>query len=170
MPKRYSPAYKAKLVERLKGPKAISAKGLSRETGVSQHSLSKWLREARRLEPYVDPKPKPKRKQQKPWTLRDKLRILAEAEEIPDQELGAFLRREGVHPEQLGAWRGALEESRPDRVAKRRIKELERELRRKEKALAEAAALLVLKKKAQRLGLIPEDEDDGTPGENDYSF
>jgi transposase len=168
MAKRYSPAYKSKLVERLKGPNAISAHMLSKETGVSQNALSIWLRKARKLEPYMDPTPDSA--PQKPWTLKDKLRILFEAEEIPDQELGGFLRREGVHPDQLEAWRGALEESRPDRAAKRRIKELERELRRKEKALAEAAALLILKKKAQRLGLIPEDEDDDTDGASESSL
>ena len=156
MAKRYSPAFKAKLVRRLMAPNAISAQMLSRETGVSQNSLSRWMREARKLQPYMEQEPKP----QKPWTLKDKLRILSEAGELSEQELGAYLRREGVHPDQLEAWRGALEESRPNRAAQRRIRELERELRRKEKALAEAAALLVLKKKAQRLGLLGDEDDD----------
>ena len=52
-----------------------------------------------------------------------------------------------------------LEPSPTTRVVKKRIKDLEKELLRKDRALAEAAALLVLKKKAQDLW---EDEDDDT--------
>lgn len=76
----------------------------------------------------------------------------------PD-ELGAFLRREGVHEAELEQWRSAVSEAAqtaleggsgraPSRSGdSKRVKELERELRRKDKALAEAAALLVLQKK-----------------------
>jgi hypothetical protein len=42
--------------------------------------------------------------------------------------------------------------------SKRRIKELERDLRRKEKALAETAALLVLAKKVSAIFQKEEDE------------
>jgi hypothetical protein len=78
---------------------------------------------------------------------------------IPANELGAFLRREGVHEAELEQWRAAAIEAAksaldggPAKAARgggegKRIKELERELRRKDKALAEAAALLVLQKK-----------------------
>jgi len=85
--------------------------------------------------------------------------------------LGAFLRRRGLHEAQLRQWREAalkgLSDKRPSaprsQADKRRIRELERELRRKEKALAETAALLVLQKKIQaRWG----DGEDGTNGKN----
>jgi hypothetical protein len=96
---------------------------------------------------------------------------------VPEPELGEFLRRKGVHEAQLVEWRtqvtqGAIAAlqgpSRRDRKAAnleaRRVRDLERELARKEKALAEAAALLILKKKAQE---IWGDEDDGTDPRND---
>jgi transposase-like protein len=98
-----------------------------------------------------------------------------EARELSDHELGEFLRREGLHEETLVAWRKAAEEaalealqpSGPVRARsgdRKRIKQLERELQRKDKALAEAAALLILKKKVQA---IWGDEDDDTSGESD---
>ena len=81
-------------------------------------------------------------------------------------ELGALLRREGLHASELTAWQAAAEAALHDvtRRAPRsadaqRIQELERELRRKDAALAETAALLVLKKKVQA---IWGDEDDTT--------
>ncbi len=86
---------------------------------------------------------------------------------------GAFLRR-GVHEAELEQWRAAVLdagqaalEGGGSRAATRgvegkRIKELERELRRKDKALAEAAALLVLQKKVREIwGDGDDDTDEG---------
>ena len=91
---------------------------------------------------------------------------------LPPEELGAFLRREGVHEAEVEQWRAAILEAGTSALeggsaAKgsgrgadgKRIKELERELRRKDKALAETAALLVLQKKVRE---IWGDGDDGT--------
>jgi transposase-like protein len=111
----------------------------------------------------------------KSWTAEEKLRVLAEAHGLTGEPLGELLRREGVHEAQLRAWRdvaaGALAEASPSAkattagerrhaaAAAKQVKELQRELRRKEKALAEAAALLVLEKKLKALGLDVEDDD-----------
>jgi len=54
MTKPYSEAFKRKMVERLIGKDAISAVQLSKETGVRQQNLSRWLMEARSL-PKVAP-------------------------------------------------------------------------------------------------------------------
>jgi transposase len=91
-----------------------------------------------------------------------------EANELPEEELGEFLRRRGLHQEHLDEWRQALEDAlsrgRNAKSETKRIRELEREVARKDKALAEATALLVLKKK---LAVLWGDEDDDTPGKND---
>jgi hypothetical protein len=92
------------------------------------------------------------------WKLDDKLRVLTEVRDLVGPALGAYLRREGVHPDQLQAWRDALDQPAAGTADKRRIRELERELRRKEKALAEAAAILVLQKKMREI-LGGEDDD-----------
>ena len=101
------------------------------------------------------------------WTAEEKLAAVVEAASLPDEELGAFLREKGLHEANLTQWRqtmltGLVESkarSRKPSAETRRIRELERELTRKEKALAEAAALLILKNKAQALW---GDEDDTT--------
>jgi transposase len=160
----YSPAFKAKMVEKLLGPDGRSACSLSREVGVPQSTLSRWTRQAVTLKG-MDKK--------KSRSAEEKLRIVVQASELPEEELGAFLRREGVHSSQLEQWRetvrGALtggqtsESRRQIQRDRKRIQKLERELRRKDKALAESAALLWLKKKVQDLW---GDEDDDTPRKN----
>ena len=163
----YSEAFKARVVQRLVGPHAVSASALAHELGVSQVSLSRWLRAARS----VGGMP-PSKQPQKQWTGAEKLRVVTEARDLTGSDLGAFLRREGLHEAQLTAWREAAEAAlgaparpRPGGSPERqRIRELERELRRKEKALAETAALLVLKKKVQAIWGDEDDTTDPTSG------
>ncbi len=88
---------------------------------------------------------------------------------MDEQERNAWCRAHGVYPQQLVEWRQSAtealgaeqtERSSPARAKadRRRIKELERDLRRKDKALAETAALLVLSKKLE--AIFPRDEDE----------
>lgn len=177
----FSAGFKARMVQRMAGPEAISATALSREVGVSQNSLSRWLREASVPTPTVPPMAKKKKSQRstsrkgshRGRTAEEKLRIVLEASALSDEDLGAFLRREGLHEAQLEEWRakamegatGALKAPHAKRSERtreaRKIKELERELHRKDKALAEVAALLALKKKVQEIW-GDEDDDTGT--------
>jgi len=88
-------------------------------------------------------------------------------------EIGAFLRSKGLHQTHLEQWRlqmlKGLQNDLPSQKAQKRnsgakrIRALEKELNRKEKALAETAALLVLKKKVRE---IWGDEDDTTARSN----
>lgn len=159
------------------GPGAVSAAALARQVGVSQPTLSQWLREANKLAAMTPP---PEEKKPavpavpKKWTPEEKLRVLVAAQGLTGEALGALLRGEGLHEETLSEWQqaaaGALsgastqalpaKERRRLAVAEKRVKELERELRRKEKALAETAALLVLEKKLQAMGWDEKDLDD----------
>jgi transposase-like protein len=94
------------------------------------------------------------------WTAEEKLNVVMEAAPIPDAELGEFLRKKGVHAAQLEEWRrlviealGRVKRPQSPKNSKdaKRIRELEKDLRRKEKALAEMTALLALKKKLEML-------------------
>jgi transposase-like protein len=162
MTKPFSVAFKQKMVQRLTGKNAVSASQLARETGVRQQNLSRWLEEARSL-PTVAKKPKPVVRE---CTVEQKARIVAEASKLDGEELTAYLEREGVKLAEYERWRLALDEGgRASASTTKRIRQLERELARKEKALAEAAALLILKKKVETL--YGEDEDDDTNGENE---
>jgi transposase-like protein len=156
MRKQYSLAYKVELVTRMMKPGGPSARALAAETGIPGQTLSNWLRNAHKL-PLMAKKGKDSVNE---WSVANKARIVAKAAELSDEELGAFLRTEGVHPDQLAMWQKALEDGYDqDKATKSYISKLKREIRRKDKALAEAAALALLKKK---LSTLLEGEDDDT--------
>jgi transposase len=155
MTRPYSVAFKQKMVQRLTGKYAVSAVRLSRETGVRQQNLSRWLEEARSL-PLVASDNGTVRE----WSVEQKARVLAEGSKLTGEQLNAYLTREGVKLADFERWRVALEEDGQGSTATTKyIRKLERELARKEKALAEAAALLVLKKTVTDLR---QEEDDDT--------
>jgi len=171
MPQPYSQSFKENMVRRLTGPDRISAAALAEEVGVAQSSLSRWLREARNLDGMKKSNTDPnKAKSTREWSAGEKLRVVLEARGLSDEDLGAFLRREGLHEAQLKQWLEAVtaalsDRSRPkaskrEKAAAKRIKQLERELSRKDKALAEVTALLALKKK---LNALLGDEGESTP-------
>lgn len=178
----YSKRFKTKMVMRMTGPRALSATELAREVKVPQPTLSRWLRESATLltmhadETSPAASKTPNALPDPPATHRvrsaeEKFRLVALAATLGEDELGAMLRREGLHAADLDAWRADMiaalspraksttepTSSRPE--DRRRIQQLEREVDRKDKALAEAAALLILQKKVREfLG----DEDDST--------
>ena len=141
MTRPFSVAFKQKMVQRLTGKDAVSAIQLSRETGVRLQNRSRWLQEARSL-PFVAARDATEHV----YTLEQKARVLVEAANLRGEPLHAYLEREGIKLADFERWRIALQEDGGQpRAASRRIRQLERELARKEKALAEAAALLVQK-------------------------
>jgi transposase len=146
------------MIERLTGSSAESARRVARETGISQETLSRWLRQARNL-----PDMAMKRPTSKSWSVEEKVRVLSEASKLSGSQLTALLQREGLLLAELEQWRLALGEDKASVATTKRIRKLERERARKEKALAEAAALLVLKKK---VGHLWEDEGDDTDDES----
>lgn len=160
---RYSDGFKARMVGRLVGPGGPSARSLAAEAGVSAATLHRWrhatLRAVGDKHEHDDTV---EVKAERPTTAMEKAKLVAEASQLSDAQLGAFLRRHGVFEAELVEWREAMEEAfqpKNAKVARQRqvadqklIKKLERELRTKEKALAEAAALLILQKKFGRSG------------------
>ena len=166
----YSAGFRTRMIQRLAGPDGISSRQLAMEVGVAQTTLSKWLRESGN----VGQMKKNKQTQQghgpDQFPASEKLRIVHEASQLSEDELGAFLRKEGTHSTQLAQWREIAKElfgMKPNTATKRhaadqkKIAELQRELRRKDSALAEVTALLMLKKK---LEMLLGDEDDDIRG------
>lgn len=160
----YNEAFRAKMVQRMLGPHRKSATALAEEVGIHQPTLSRWLRDASIL---GDTMPKQKRSTK---SGSEKLRLVLAANQLTGEELGAFLRREGIHEEQIEEWRNTMVAALHEAGAKKRrgpspeAKELatvHRELHRKNAALAEVTALLVLKKKADAFWGV---EDDDTSG------
>jgi 5-methylthioribose kinase len=147
------------MIERMTGGSPESARQVARETGISQETLSRWLRLAHRL-----PEVAAKRQTTKTWSIDEKVRVLSEASKLSGSQLTTMLQHEGLLLAELEQWRLALGEDKASIATTKRIRKLERELARKEKALAEAAALLILKKKVDHLW---EDEDDDTDEESE---
>ncbi len=150
----YSEAFKAKMVGKLAAPGGPSANALAQEVGIHQSTLSRWLR-AGRVEGM---KNKTSRRPQD-WTAAEKLEAVLESSSFCEEEVGGFVRRKGLYRTHLEQWRQQMLHSldaKPQRWRKstkdRQVRELEKELGRKEAALAETAALLVLKKEPGRSG------------------
>jgi transposase len=152
----YSEDFKRAAVAKMTSPGGPSATLLSGELGISQSSLSRWLRERVTLAINGEDM-----KQRRPdeWTAEEKVAAVLDYEKIPEEQRGTFLRERGLHEATVGRWKLEIVEGmklKPFAQGKKdpqqkRIAALERELRRKESALAEAAALLVLKKKADAI-------------------
>lgn len=175
----YSEAFKRKLVQRMLMPNGPSANKLSQEVGIHQPTLSRWLREATTLDPVTKQRKRPtatnrttEPRRPEDRTADEKLRLVLEAGGLSQADLGEFLRRHGLHEADLAAWREAAltglagVQSTPPRSGEaKRVRELEKELRRKDKALAETAALLVLQKKVR--SIWGDGDDDTKPGSDE---
>lgn len=140
-------------------PNALSVAQISRETGVSEQTLYNWRNRIRHQGKAVPADPS----NPENWSGANKLAVVVETAALNEQELAEYCRRKGLYVEQVKRWREAAiagaETGRPLSAAERRellqdrkkIRQLEKELRRKDKALAETAALLVLQKKVQAI-------------------
>lgn len=160
--KPYSVPFRQEMVERMTGRYAVNTVQLAKETGVPQQNLSRWRLQAHSVPDVAAKRGKTK---QGARSVEQKASLLMEAAKLSGEELAKLLAREGVLLSELEEWRIALGDgAKASKAAIARVRELERELARKEKALAEAAALLILKKK---LAPLLEAEDDDTDEEND---
>jgi transposase-like protein len=163
---RYPQERKEAVLKKMMPPHNRTITQLSLEEGISEATLYNWRQEARSkgiLMPDGDSGPEG-------WNARDKFAAVLESASLNEQETAEYCRRKGIYPHQLEQWRKACEDANDwDRQAniklkaehkshRKRIKDLEKELQRKEKALAEAAAQLVLQKKVQAIWGDPEDE------------
>ncbi len=159
---KYSVKFKKAVVEKLlnRGTRPVTA--ILEAAGISSPTLYRWKADFAHI-------PGMKNKQQRPQdrSPQEKLNTLIAFEHLPLDRRGEFLRKQGLHEEHLQTWRKQIEAAlqpvnrqaeRSERAQDRRkIMELEKDLRRKDKALAETAALLVLKKKADLIWGTRED-------------
>lgn len=132
------------------------------EEGVKYSTADNWVRKRKR-DMSIDMK---KQKSSAKYSAEQKLKILIDTGALGEAELGAYLRKEGLFSTQLDEWKKEFllslssvkkpKKSKDERDQK--IKSLEREILRKDKALAEASALLILQKK---VSLIWGNSDEG---------
>jgi transposase len=148
---RYGQAYKDRVVARLLPPESTEVDEISRAIGVSVPTLLRWRADALATasgERLGAGSPR--------WTAAARLDAVIATANMDDNARAAWCREHGLFMVELNGWRrdavAALGEpkaasSAAAREDRRQIKDLQRELNRKDKALAETAALLVLSKK-----------------------
>ena len=165
MATKYSEEFKSSIIARLLPPHNVSVPDLVKETGVPKDTLYTWRNQYRNRQVNVNSSGNHPTAS---LNNEEKLAIVIESASLTEVELGEYCRRKGLYPEQIAGWKNGFElgSSAPLNKAEREqmrdqtatIKQLEKELNRKDKALAETAALLILQKKFQALWEEPEAE------------
>lgn len=164
--KRYTKEEKEKLIARMLPPEGISISKLSVETGISKSTLATWKSKA------TVSKIKGSNTSNKAISSREKFLIVMKTYTMSESDLAKYCRENGLYVEEVKQWRSsciAANDSTKNinkssiledqlKEEKKKAKELEKDLRRKEKALAETAALLVLRKKLD--AIFGESEED----------
>jgi transposase-like protein len=123
----------------------LSIREFAEQEGIAKSSLYSWTKK------FNNYNAKPMTKNS--YTAEQRFSILLETTTFSETQLSEFCRKKGIYPDQIKKWKQAFiqNDTKPvkttDPADKKRIKVLEKELARKEKALAETAALLVLRKK-----------------------
>jgi transposase len=155
---RYGQAFKDRAVAKLLPPESASLDVVSREFGVSAGTLERWREDAQS---------RPARG--RAWTAGGRLEAVITTAAMSEAAKSAWCREHGAYPADLEQWRASCATALADpedmraspqatRADRKRIKELEREVQRKDRALAETAALLVLSKKVTAIFHKGEDE------------
>jgi len=128
-------------------PESASIRDVANEIGVGTSTLERWRSDA-----LAQPG------RERVWTAAARFDAVLTTAAMDEASKSAWCRANGVYPQELATWREnamlALSGAQAPRTSaqeakqsRRKIQELERELRRKDRALAETAALLVLSKK-----------------------
>ncbi len=161
---RYSKELKATVLQRMMAPGNEAIGVLAREFNVTEATLYAWRREALKAGAVVGSTGAAPEQ----WSGAAKFAVVLETASLPQAELAEYCRCKGLYIEQVQAWRAQCEaafdpasggsSAAAAKVERKRIRELEKELSRKEKALAETAALLVLRKKAAAIWGEKEEE------------
>ena len=161
----YSEEFKNNLVARMLPPNNEPVSKISKETNVSIGTLHKWKKK------HLDSGEPIKSSDTDRWSSQEKFMIVIETASMNEAELSKYCREKGIYPEQVKDWKDvcmqanggvAKEASRLNKEVnskKKEIKALEKEIQRKDKALAETAAILVLRKKLDAL-LGTDDEEE----------
>ena len=154
MHKQYTQDFKAQAVQKALTRNGKSIKTIAQELNIGYSTLQKWIREYKRVTNHKE--------SQRPqdWSREQQLQALMDTASMDEEQRNQYCREQGIFPHNLDNWRdnfiaGDMSSSVSSNTDITKLRKenntLQTELRRKEKALAEAAALLVLQKKFQAL-------------------
>jgi transposase len=160
---RYSRAIKESVIKKAMPPENRSISQLSKEYGISEQTIRNWMEKVKSgtldlSQDEIGPRF---------LSSSEKLQLILESASLSEEEKGSWIREKGLHSQHLELWEQELRDIVTEKqknnqdelkAAKKRIKELQKEVSRKDKALAEMAALIALKKKLETV--FGDDEDD----------
>lgn len=151
----YSAAFREEAIRKTLQRGTRTVADMASELNMSVHTLKNWIRDPKVA--HLRPSPSGE-KPAGEWGAAERLQALLDTHALSEEERNAWCRQRGLFAHQLIAWKKALmEPGKPagDALELRRVKEeltsVRRDLARKDKALSEAAALLILQKKYQAL-------------------
>ena len=156
---------KEQALKRLLPPYCWSLRKIAEEVGTSPSTILKWRKQLEAKGTLL-----PNTTENSEWSAEQIFTFVLETALMSEIELAEYCRSKGIYVDQIKQWKQscinantpetvkATEHQKKQRTDRKRIKELERELARKEKALAETAALLVLREKFNALWEENEDE------------
>jgi len=158
---RFTQSFKIQAVEKaLSRSDSITLKEIAEELGVGLSTLGKWIIKARNngFGQLADNMTKSKRP--KDFTLEERLNLVIRCGSLGEREINQLCREEGLYPHHIKQWKEDFANGQTitkglngseNKQLKAEVKTLKREIIRKDKALAETAALLVLQKKVQAI-------------------
>jgi len=164
--KHYSLERKESALQKMMPPSNMSITQLSLDMGIGESTLYNWRKQAINKGQLVSGDGR----NAELWSSANKFAVVLETASLNQAELALYCRKKGLYAEQIAIWRSACVDANANvkehekafnleaKKDKNQIASLEKELRRKEKALAETAALLVLRKKANAIWGEAEDE------------
>ena len=172
MKRYFTKSFKIQAVEKaLSKPDNITIEEIAKSLGISSSSLNRWKLQAKRheleiiLPSEVNKMNKDKRPQD--WSLEERLNMIISCGALSEEKLNEYCREQGIYPHHITQWkldfsRGNELTSKADsrhelKTLKHENKALKKELNRKDRALAETAALLVLQKKVHEIWANDED-------------
>jgi transposase-like protein len=152
----YSPSFREEIARKVLMRGDCTIAEMATELHVPYHSVRKWIRNPKLAEVREEAGRGEKRAAE--WSAEQRLQALLETYALNEEERTAWCRARGVFAHQLAEWKAQCCAPVKSTVAAGEVRTLkaerdglQREIRRKDRALAEAAALLVLQKKVQAL-------------------
>ena len=161
----YSAERKQAILNKLLSPNLISIAKLARDEHIAEQTLYNWRNRAKQQGKAV-----PTNDKTKELSPETKLTIIIDTAKLNETELAEYCRSKGLYPEQIAQWKtqtltgfSTSEQQtslnrKQQQADQKQIKQLKQEIKRKDKALAEAAAILILRKKLNALWGEDEDE------------
>lgn len=161
---KYSTGFKNSIIKKVLPPDERSIYEVAEDSGVSYQTIKKWLAMYKdgKLDSVENNEPTPNKR-----SADEKFVLVLESKSIPEDRMGEWLRQNGLHSEHIPLWEKELEQlvndkqqnlKEENKQLKSEMRNMKKKLRRNEKAMSEALALLTLKKKADKLFNMDEDE------------